>query len=147
MVPAAHAVQALAPAAAYVPAAQLPQLAAPALELVPAEQDVHVEAPPGEDWPALQATQVRSLVAVPEAVTPEPAAHEVHFVQLWLFSAALKEPAAQPLQVRSVVADPELVTYWPAEHVRLATHGVAELASSSHVDAMHATLGLLLPAQ
>ena len=94
-----------------MPAPQLLQLAAPAFELVPAGQDEHAEVPPGDACPALQEAQTRSLVAEPEALTPEPAEQVLHLVQLALFSASLNEPAAHALQVRSAVADPTFDTY------------------------------------
>lgn len=147
LVPAAHCVHAPAPACEKVPAAHAAQALAPALALVPALHALHSALPPAEALPALHLSHTRSVTAEPLAMTPKPDAHDVHLVQLALLSVELKEPAAHAAHFRSSVAEPALLTYWPAPQLRLGTQGVAALASSSHLSAVHAVFGFVPPAQ
>jgi hypothetical protein len=86
-------------------------------------------------------------VAVPGAVWTEPAAQAPMGRQAAALSASLYVPASHAAQVRSPTAAPSAATRNPGEQVVHAMHGLAALASSSQVPALHATWASPPPGQ
>ena len=68
----------VAPSAAYVPAAHAVQLAAPAAAKVPAPQAEHTEAPGVDRCPAAHGVQIVFAAALQAVVSAVPAAQTVH---------------------------------------------------------------------
>ncbi len=76
-----------------------------------------------------------------------PGTHVVHAAQVFWFAVVVYVPLAHDAHVRSVVAEPLETTRSPATHVDHAAHAVAEFPSLSQVVPLHATSGVVPPAQ
>ena len=84
---------------------------------------------------------------MPAAVCSVPAGHAVQDVHEAALALVLKVPDAHGVQTRFVVALPATEAYSPALQFVMATHAVAELASSSQVPLAQAVFGVAPPGQ
>ncbi len=75
--------------------------------------------------PLAHALQLRSAVALPEAIIISPATQSRHVLHTEAFASVLKVPLAQPVHARSFVAEPALLTNCPAAHT---LHGAQVVA-------------------